>query len=93
MRSLWLLALVLVLAGCGTTPAPVVVTVAPEPYRPAIPPECRTADDPRWRDLPAGDADQEDGARNYRANKATASALRGRRRVCEVALDKLFPAP
>jgi len=93
VTRLMLLALVLVLAGCGAEPPPVVVTVAPEPYRPAIPPECRTVEDPHWRDLPLGDADQEDGARNYRTNKGTVRDLRGLRKVCEAALAKLFPAP
>lgn len=95
MRAILLLALAAGLAGCSLFEPvpPVVVTVAAEPPQAARPPECSTADDPQWRDLPAGDADQEDGARNYLTNKRGMRELGGRRRVCEAALAKLYPLP
>lgn len=96
MKFIVLIVVAAALSGCGLfdpAPAPIAVTVAPTVELPAYPPECRTADDPRWRDLPAGDADQEDGARNYRQNKGGMREIGGRRRVCEAALSKLYPAP
>ncbi len=96
MKAILLLAVAAGLGGCSIfepTPPPIVVTVAADPPQAVRPPECSTADDPKWRDLSAGDADQEDGARNYAANKRGMRDLGGRRRVCEAALSKLYPAP
>jgi len=85
MRTLFVLLAAILLAGCSTTPAretPAFVTEV----APSYPAECFTGHDPGFADLPDADVRQDEGVRNYRANRRAFRTLAGFRRVCAAAL-------
>jgi hypothetical protein len=77
--------LALVLSACAKDPPPPVLVAAETPL-PTVAPECKSAGDRDWQDLPAGDVRESVAARNHRVNKQQYRDMQAKRRICDASI-------